>query len=424
MSYSVLIVDDDSDFNSLLTDIFEQADYLVTSMTDPEEAIEVFRESEYDVVVTDQRMPEISGEELMKEVKAINAGVPVIMVSGYLENDTIRDLIREGVGGVFLKPLNIFSLLQRTNELIDESKRADGGHLDDADDSLDTAETNLGFPFHSFPCKTDASHGFAERLYSLRSFKYTLSLIGEQGTRFRAICEDLRDFYEDEGECFVFLNPSSFSSKQLISLVEEAKLKGASRVTCVLLDIVDMDAEQKAMAISIPKGADPFSGLGVPLRAVFCVSGDIDELLADGIIDDNLYIMIGTAEIGVPPLRDCPLDVAIMAQQLVADMANEKHLPFAPRLEKSARDLLSSHTLERNYDELREIVERAMDWRSGDVLTGSVIDAAINFDSKTSPRDEFDRYITKQKEDIKSAVGILLGGDESRVEGFFATSAL
>ena len=52
MAFSVLILDDDVDFNSLLTDIFEQADYIVTSLKDPIEAIEVFKNTDYDLVVT------------------------------------------------------------------------------------------------------------------------------------------------------------------------------------------------------------------------------------------------------------------------------------------------------------------------------------------------------------------------------------
>ena len=111
MAYSVLILDDDADFNSLLTDIFEQADYEVTSLLDPLEAVDVFREKHFDLVVADHKMPCMSGAECMKVIKEMKPEVPVIMVSGYLENDTIRELISEGVGGVFLKPLNIFSLL-------------------------------------------------------------------------------------------------------------------------------------------------------------------------------------------------------------------------------------------------------------------------------------------------------------------------
>ena len=189
MPHRVLILDDDADFNSLLTDIFEQADYNVTSLMDPIEAIEACRDREYDLIVTDHKMPEMTGAAFMKAVKKVRPEVPVIMVSGYLENDTIRELISEGVGGVFLKPLNIFSLLKRTAELIEETQKLQDSSASDGEGADgEDAGTHLGFSFRSYPCKSGASTSFAERLYSLRNFKSTLSLIGEPGMHYRSIC--------------------------------------------------------------------------------------------------------------------------------------------------------------------------------------------------------------------------------------------
>ena len=68
MSHSILILDDDRDFNCLLTDIFKQADYDVTSLEDPYEAIELFKDREFELVVTDHRMPGISGKEFMEKI--------------------------------------------------------------------------------------------------------------------------------------------------------------------------------------------------------------------------------------------------------------------------------------------------------------------------------------------------------------------
>ena len=114
-------VDDDVDFNSLLTDIFSQAGYDVTSELDPQKALALIREFQFDLVVTDQRMPGISGKDFLRELKKAQPKTPMIMVSGFLDNETIRDLIREGVGGVFFKPLNVFSLLKRTAKLLEQA---------------------------------------------------------------------------------------------------------------------------------------------------------------------------------------------------------------------------------------------------------------------------------------------------------------
>lgn len=340
MPHSVLILDDDADFNSLLTDIFEQADYIVTSLTDPVEAVDVFRDTEYDLVVTDHKMPEMTGAEFMKVIKKIRPEVPVIMVSGYLENDTIRELISEGVGGVFLKPLNIFSLLERTSELIEEAKKLESSPAGgEGEGEGEDAGLQLGFAFRSYPCKSGASASFAERLYSLRNFKSTLSLIGEPGMHYRSICEDIRGFYESDAEHFIYLSAGSFDEAQALSLIEAAQAAGADRVTCVLLELETMSDSQKALATELAKHEGPFESADVALRTIFCVSGDLDSLFDQELIDENLYILMGTAEVRVPPLRECHFDVGIMAQQIVVEIAREKSLASVPRLERSARDL-------------------------------------------------------------------------------------
>lgn len=422
MPYSVLILDDDADFNSLLTDIFEQADYIVTSITDPIEAVEVFRDTVYDLVVTDHKMPEMTGAEFMKVIKKIRPEVPVIMVSGYLENDTIRELIGEGVGGVFLKPLNIFSLLERTAELIDEAKKlenASDGESGGGDDGESVAQ--LGFNFRSFPCRSGASASFAERLHNLRNFKSTLSLIGEPGMHYRSICEDIRGFYESDAEQFIYLSAGSFDAAQAISLIEEAKKAGAERVTCVLLELETMNESQKEQATILAKQDGEFAELGVALRTIFCLSGDLDSLFDEGLIDENLYILMGTAEVRVPPLRECNVDVGVMAQQLVVEIAREKSLTAVPRFERSARDLFRQHPWELNHEELRTTVRKIIEDNPGDMITHAAVKSAIKVSEVASPRALVESHLSSQQIDYLRAASILFNGDRSKTASFFGT---
>jgi len=136
MGRRILILDDDVDFNSLLTDIFSQASYDVTSELNPQKALALVREFQFDLVVTDQRMPGLSGKDFLRELKKAQPKTPVIMVSGFLDNETIRDLIREGVSGVFLKPLNVFSLLKRTAKLLEQAQ-AQAGRSGEAEPEAD-----------------------------------------------------------------------------------------------------------------------------------------------------------------------------------------------------------------------------------------------------------------------------------------------
>ena len=424
MAYSVLILDDDVDFNSLLTDIFEQADYIVTSLEDPMEAVEVFANTEYDLVVTDHKMPEMTGAEFMATIKKLKPEVPVIMVSGYLENDTIRYLIGAGVGGVFLKPLNIFSLLERTAELIEESRRREdrqsGNSLEAGESQGEVnAGADLGFPFRSFPCKSQISIDFAERLYGLRNFKSTLSLIGEQGSHFRLICEDIRNFYESEREHFIYLSPGSFDAEQTLSLLDDAKAAGAERVTCVLLDVESMSVEQKRLVLALSKCSDVFESIETACRTIFCVNGDLDELFDEGRIDEGLYILMGTAEVRVPALRECGPDIAILAQQMVVDIIKEKGLGAVSRFEAPARDFLNKHTWDQNYGQLRAVVRRVMESSSGDVLKLAAVMGALHSNAAETPRACFEAQLSRSRVDYVRAASTLLGGDQEQVAAFF-----
>ena len=427
MAYSVLILDDDVDFNSLLTDIFEQADYIVTSLEDPLEAVEVFANTDYDLVVTDYKMPEMTGEQFMAAIKKLKPEVPVIMVSGYLENDTIRALISGGVGGVFLKPLNIFSLLERTTELIEESRRCKQKEFSDqasaAGEPADvvSGDTELGFEFRSFPCKSQKSINFAERLYSLRNFKSTLSLIGELGTHFRLICEDMRNFYESEKERFIFLSPGSFDAEQVLSLFDEARAAGAERVTCVLLEVESMSAGQKLLVLSLAKCSGAFESMEIPSRTIFCVRGDLDELFDAGRIDEHLYILMGTAEVRVPALRECASDIAILAQQMVVDMIREKGLGSVSRFEASAKEYLSKQSWDHNYEQLRAVVREVMESNPGDVLTLAAVMAALHANAVALPRACFEAQLSRSRVDYAQAASILFEGDKAQVAAFFGT---
>ncbi len=423
MAYKVLILDDDADFNSLLTDIFEQADYVVTSMEDPVEAVGVFAENHYDIVVTDYKMPEMTGAEFMVEIKKMKPEVPVVMVSGFLENDTIRDLISDGVGGVFLKPLNIFSLLERTAELIDEAQKTQLTNYSDCSEDevkeVDSGLGQLGFGFRSFPCKAHESSDFAARLHSLRNFKSAISLIGAPGTHYRTICEDIRGFYESDKEQFIYLTPGSFDAQEALALVVQAQEDGFQRVTCVLLELEEMSESQRKLAVQLVKCEGEFESIETPLRAIFCVSGDLDTLYDEGVIDENLYILMGTAEVQVPSLSECSADVPFMAQQIVAELTTERGLSTVPRFDKAGRDFLKSHTWPRNHDELYAALRKLMEAGAPDVLSSVALQSAVRSQVAASPHSRFVTRLSSVRVDYVRAVAVLFGGENSKVASFF-----
>ncbi|MCG8650154.1 MAG: response regulator, partial [Pirellulales bacterium] len=380
MGKSILILDDDVDFNSLLTDIFSQANYDVFSEQDPEQALKLFEKQGFDLVVTDQKMPNISGADFLRRIKTIRKEVPVIMVSGYLDNETIRDLIKEGVGGVFLKPLNVFSLLKRTAELIEESQNdvSTGG---DEPENRVSAKTeyasSLPFKFRSYPCKSEVSASFAKKLFSLRNFKTNLLLVGEKGIAFKGICEDLRGFSDSGNEFFVYLINDQVRPERLKPIIEKAHEQMVERITFVLLEAQGMAQAEKDLVVKIARKEEEYGVMEIPVRMIFCLQDDLDTLYERGAIDENLYILMGTSEARPPALRECPEDIPILGQQYVVDAVTEKNLISVPRIDKTGRNWLKEQSWPDNHVGLRELISNTVGRIQEDLLSAEHFKAAM-----------------------------------------------
>lgn len=405
MAHRILILDDDEDFNNLLTDIFSQSSYEVTSLKDPEEALGVYRTTPFDLIVTDQKMPGMSGEEFIRAVKQLDPDVPIIMVSGYLDNDTIRDLIREGVGGVFLKPLNVFSLLKRTAALLEESKssaRRSGAEGAETDTSIDF-QHDLPFQFNSFPAKSPRAAEFANKLYSLRNFRSNLVLIGEEGTDFKGVCRDIEGFDETASDRFIFLASDSYSESFLSESMDSCLEDGVKRATLVVLNINDLAGDAKKLVFSVVRKEGPFAQFSIPARLVFCLNEDIDTLYDRGAIDDDLYMLLGTTEIRIPALRECDDDLPFLAQRIVSDLAVSAHIQPIPRLDPELRGWIREHRWPGNYREMCQLMRKLLkaggeeslgvadlpgDYRSGGLAGVESVEASLE-----RYRDEYIRAV-------------------------------
>ncbi|MDP0496444.1 MAG: response regulator [Verrucomicrobiota bacterium JB024] len=372
MGKRILILDDDSDFNNLLTDIYAQADYEVVSERDPEAAVELFRNDSFDLVVTDQKMPGLSGEEFIREIKRLDPAIPVIMVSGYLDNDTIRNLIREGVGGVFLKPLNVFSLLKRTSALI-ESAQADSERLAPTGGGAesDSGDFNHGLPFtfESYPCRASASLEFAKKLHALRGFKTNLVMIGEDGSDLPALLEDIRRFDAESGEAFAMIEREQLDQATLLHTLQEAQEAGANRLTLMLGRPDLLQPEQTEIVYAASKKKGPFSAYELPVRYIFFVNEDIDTLYDGGKIDDNLYMFLGTSEVRIPSLVEIREDIPLFARRVIRSEVARLGLSSVPELDITASAFLREKEWFGGVLELKRLVRAAVSASGGGTIT-------------------------------------------------------
>ena len=342
MAHRILIVDDDQEFNGLLCDVFEQADYSVVSCNEANAAMERLKAGDIDLLVTDFRMPGPSGLDMITSIRKHDEDLPIIMVSAYLENSMIRELIERGVGGIFMKPLNIFSLLKRAEHLIrcEEAREEEGKKVPVAGYGA-----NLGFVFRAYPCRDPRSREFAKRLYDLRAFSKNLLLVAEIGTDLRTICEDLVSYHPPFGR-LRFYDATELSEESIRSYVEQGASDGSEGgVTIAVARAEQLSAAQRQVIYELARATGRFAHLVRPVRFVFCLDRELDEYYDAGRIDEAFYLFLGTSEVRVPSLRQIPDDLGPMAEMLLAREAPDKDL------ESAARAYLARQTWNGNMEE-------------------------------------------------------------------------
>lgn len=117
MSKSILIVDDNPNMSSLLAEMLEIFDYNSVIAKDGEDALEKLASSKYSLVITDMRMPKMTGLELLEKVKEKYAKIPVVLISGYtVESDEDSDRIKPD--GFLAKPFLMSDIEQLLNSLL------------------------------------------------------------------------------------------------------------------------------------------------------------------------------------------------------------------------------------------------------------------------------------------------------------------
>lgn len=410
----ILILDDDADFNTLLTDVFTHADYEVISSHDPKQALDIVKEEPVDLIVTDQRMPHLSGLEFFREIRSIHENMPIIMVSGFLEHDTIRELINNGVNGIFLKPLNIFSLLKRTAELLGNSVNGEKELVTET--SGPKFNNSLGFKFRSYPCRAVKSAAFAKKLFAIRNFKSNLMIIGEKGVPFKEICEDICGFAEGLKEELIYLCDDNFEDSKLIETIKIKEAERVERITVAVMDIEHLDSYKTEIILKIANREKPFHDLKAHIRFVYSLRQDIDALYDQGLIDENLYIFLGTTEVHVPPLRQCREDIAILTEQIIYNVVKEKGYEVVLIIEPKGLDYLENLNWDENNLELKQTIKAAIRYSQGATISYDDLHLAHELNGE-EPRvifQQLESHLRDARDEYLQAVLHLCGGNVNK----------
>ncbi len=396
MSKCILIIDDDQDFSELLRTIYQQADYTVHTALSAESGFEILHEHPIELIVSDHRLPGgITGTEFLAQLREKGIDLPVIVVSGFLNDEAIRELIRDGVSGIFIKPLNIFSLLKKTADILEEHEKQLVKMGRDAASDSPVIMQSIG----RIEGLSSKGKVFLQQARRAATFKRNLLLIGPRGTQFEEIARDVVTLAEKPQRC-VILSPGSVNKQRLDNLFEGED--GDSPITLILTETEKFSPEEVELLVDL--GDEKGGGDGL-LRMILCLSQSVEDLYDSELIDEDLYLFLGTNELRVPDLKSMPEDLLAIAKAEIEESSADA------KFDMKLRTLLLSHDWPENMVELRSVMLRAITLAQPMAPQVRHFEAALKGGTEDQAMDDarstFERFLIQEKRRYEAAQNLL-----------------
>ena len=382
----ILIVDDDAGQRSLLNSFLNGQGFETVPVSSGERALEVLGEQEVAMMISDVRMPGISGLETLHRLRKLRPTLPVLLVTAYAD---IRDAVgamRDGAVNYLEKPI-------------------------DLDELLASVRTAVGLEGAMAPKLTDdrpLPDGVVARSRLMQAVFRDTSLVaasetrilltGESGVGKEVIAEVIHAWSRRSAGPLVKVNcaaiPETLLESELFGHEKGAftgaytqrigRFEEANQGTIFLDEIVEMSPSLQAKLLRVLQDGR-FQRVGsnkelhTDARILAATNRDLEEVVANGEFREDLYYRLNVMEIHVPPLRERPEDIVPLATLFLAQFTNNQ-AKFSPGVAR----FLEAYKWPGNVRELRNAIERAVLMSHGDLILPEHFPARVQEDSTKS----------------------------------------
>jgi DNA-binding NtrC family response regulator len=373
---SVLVVDDDPAMREMLVSLLGESGIRVLTAGSAEEALTRSREVDFDAVLSDIRMPNKSGVELLGELRESRPDTPVILMTAFGSIDSAVDAMRDGAFDYITKPFKrgaVLASLERAFErrALEQENRRLRRALD--------RTTSFGDLIGASP----AMHEIYALIRKISSGRSNVLITGESGTGKEVVARTIHFTGARSSAQFVPINctamPEGLLESELFGHVRgaftgaHANKRGlfeeADGGTLFLDEIGDMSPvlQSKLLRVLQDHEIRPVGGtkaVRVDVRVIAATNKDLRQEVEAGRFRRDLYYRLNVIAIHIPPLRERPEDVPLLAQAFLERHASDRKVT----LSRSALDLLRAQPWEGNARELENAIERALLIASGNEI--------------------------------------------------------
>jgi len=376
---TVLIVEDEPKMLRLLELNLAEEGLTVRTAPDAEAALKLFREHRIDLVVTDLKLPGMSGLDFLEAVKRADSRVPVIIMTAYGTIETAVEAMKAGASDYILKPF----VLEEMKLIV--RKELDVRRLREENRRL-REELGRRYEFKNIVAHSAKMQEVLATVARVAPSNSTVLLGGESGVGKDMIARAIHQHSRRAAGPFIKINctaiPENLLESELFGYEKGAftgavsakpgKFELADKGTIFLDEIGDIPGSIQVKLLRVLQDRE-FERLGgtrtlrVDVRVVAATNQDLRAALEEGTFRRDLYYRLNVVPINIPPLRDRKEDIPYLVDYFIERFARESGKPIRG-ITPAAQRLLMDFHWPGNVRELENIIERAVALSAGDRL--------------------------------------------------------
>lgn len=399
----ILIIDDEKNYLLVLQTLLEDEGYTVTALSDPETALAFLQKSEVDVVVTDMKMPRITGLDVLERVKKQWPYTPVLIMTAFGTIESAVETMKYGAFDYITKPFSNDELLLSIHNAVELAQAHREYKL------LQEAMQER-FGLHTIIGRSAGISQVKLMVERAAPGRTTVLITGESGTGKELVARAVHLGSPRKDKPFVVVECAALTGdaleKELFGqetassagtpAIRRGRVEQADGGTLFLDDMTALtpDLQVKLLRLLQDRRFERVGGstpIEVDVRFVMATNTDLAKKVEEGTFREDLYYRVNVVQIHLPPLRERREDIPLLVAHFVAKFTADNNMKQQKSFSTQALNYLTGYDWPGNIRQLENVVESCMVLVPGNVIEEENLPAEI--------RDEESQF--------KSAVDLL-----------------
>jgi DNA-binding NtrC family response regulator len=368
--HNILVVDDEKNILRVVSTTLKDGDYSVDTARSSEDAIEKFNQNQYDLIITDLKLPGIAGMYLLEYIKSRDPDIPVVIITAFGTIENAIEAMKKGAFNYLTKPINADELLTVVKEAIEKYE------LRRENISL-RSELKQKYTFSNIVGKSAAMQAIFDVIRMVSKTQSNILITGESGTGKELVAHAIHYDSNRAEKPFVTIDCATIPSEIMESELfghEKGSFTGAYEKKTGLLEHahngtvfldeigeLDLHLQKKLLRFIQEREILRVGGAGkikLNVRIIAATNKDLEHEIENKRFREDLFYRLNVLPIKMPPLRERKDDIPLLSNHFL-DKLDRIEGKFIKGFEDNVMDIFLKYDWPGNVRELENVIERA-----------------------------------------------------------------